>query len=211
MSTLGCKGDVKRLSLQTVHPAETSHMTFSTQTGLCSRQTQEKCLYIPVNCEAWQRSSRKWLQSTKTSESCRVACKLNKFRWSELIHPGANQKKTCSLNQHNALNYIPKNPKVGCQYYFFRGDEPEEYSLIFSPGLFVCLVRLAIESCPVELFKITHLLVVTWKVIHKSQGKHSSFGPGALKNHPPPGASRLRLPSCKAPRAGYAVLMRISR
>jgi len=83
MSTLGCKGDVRRLSLQTVHPAETSHMTFSIQTGLCSRQTQEKCLYIPVNCEAWQRSNRKWLQSTKKSQSCRAACKLHKLRGSE--------------------------------------------------------------------------------------------------------------------------------
>lgn len=190
MSTLGCKGDVKRLSLQTVHPAETSHMTFSTQTGLCSRQTQEKCLYIPVNCEARQQSSRKWLQSTKTSGSCRVVCKLNRFRgvWIQHIHAEFRRNPA---NEANLMPWIiaPKKSQSWMPMFFFClfvlfsfwEDKPEESSLIISSGLFACFVRFAIQSCPLKLFKITRLIVVTWKVIHKSLGKHSSFGTGALK------------------------------
>lgn len=104
MSTLGCRGDVMRLSLQTVHPAETSHMTFSIQTGLCSRQTQEKCLYIPVNCRAWQRSSRKWLQSTKTSQSCGVACKPCKLRGSVV--------NTARLSSEENPDIMPTLPHI---------------------------------------------------------------------------------------------------
>lgn len=67
--------------------------------------------------------------------------------------------------------YPKKSQSVILMLFLITDGKPKEYSPIYSSGLFLCIVRLATQPCLPRLFKITHLIVATWKAIHRSQGK----------------------------------------